>query len=51
MAALRFDLKCSHTIVYALLFRRTAPFEHLKYLKIRCEILRNAGALNPDPHF
>jgi hypothetical protein len=51
MAVLRIGLKCSHTNVYAPLLRRTAPFEHLNFLRSRCEIPQIAGAMNPDPQF
>ncbi len=50
MAALRVGSKCSHTTVYAALFRRPAFAENL-YLINRSEVPPSGGALNPDPHF
>jgi hypothetical protein len=50
MAALRVGSKCSHTTVYAALFRRPAFAENL-YLIDRSEVPLSGGALNPDPLF
>ena len=50
MAALRVGLKCSHTTVYAALFRRPALAENLN-LADMCEVPPSGEALNPDPHF
>jgi hypothetical protein len=50
MAALRVGSKCSHTTVYATLFRRPAFAENL-HLRDRYEVPPSGGALNPDPQF
>jgi hypothetical protein len=51
MAVLRLGSKCSHTTVYAPLFHRATPFEHLKILRSNAKSRLLAGAMNPDPHF
>ena len=50
MAALRNGSKCSHTTVYAPLFRRSAFAENLRFRDKR-EVPPSGGALNPDLNF